>query len=458
MVSVMAAWRCIGSMGMRHGRIATGLGLLVLLAGVAVWRSNISPVVSTSTLQGPVVGMTLDTITRRAFIITMGAHGGTGHAIVLDTLTGKRVRTDTLGYNPSDLFIDAPANRVFVGDSIDEKLRVLDARTGALLRTVQLGYMPHGLRGGVDARTSRVFVWASGVRVLDAYSGVIRRTVLNLNDVMAIDEQDGYVFVANDVGHKVSVLDARTGAMLRTVVVSQVPSRMFFNAATRHLFASENTNLQMFDAATGRILRTIHLGPWLGYFPAITSVGTMLIAQASAQAITLVDARTGNAIGTVPVAQSFGPLIVAEWRGRVFLAASDPIANGSVWMIDEHSGAVRRTASLPAWPASVAVDERTARLFISSGGQGNSSHVTVLDARSGTLIRTLAVGGGAGLLAIDERAGRVLVVGAGGPMYVLDALSWMPQWLRSHMPFLPPPRPGTRLMPGTVTVLDESRL
>lgn len=185
---------------MRHGRIATGVGLLVILGAVAVWRSNGGPVVSTSTLPAPIVGMALDPITSRAFIITMGTHGGAGHAVVLDTMTGKRVRTVTLGHNPSDLFIDAPADRVFVGDSNDEKLRVLDARTGARLRTVQLGYMPHGLRGGVDTRTSRVFVWASGVRVLDAHSGAILRTDLNLDDVMAVDERSGRVLVVSAGG------------------------------------------------------------------------------------------------------------------------------------------------------------------------------------------------------------------------------------------------------------------
>lgn len=86
--------------------------------------------------------------------------------------------------------------------------------------------------------------------------------------------------------------------------------------------------------------------------------------------------------------------------------------------------------------------------FPASEPQG---HVAVLDTRTGRLLRTLAV---------DEQAGSVVVVDAGNQFRLrrLDAWGWVPSWLRPWLPFLPAPPPRTGAIPGTVTVLDTSRL
>jgi hypothetical protein len=46
----------------------------------------------------------------------------------------------------------------------------------------------------------------------------------------------------------------------------------------------------------------------------------------------------------------------------------------------------------------------------------------------------------------------------GGTVRVPNPWGWVPPWLRSVLPFLPPGLPRTRTVPASVTIIDTSRL
>jgi len=107
---------------------------------------------------------------------------------VLDGARGTLLRTTPLGSDPRDLAVDVATRRVFVADAVDNTVSVLDARTGVLLRTVTVNPMPlYGAqRLALDAGAGRLFVAASG----------------------------GSTMVGRDPVRALSVLDARTGALV----------------------------------------------------------------------------------------------------------------------------------------------------------------------------------------------------------------------------------------------------
>src|SRR5438105_14752590 len=89
---------------------------------------------------------------------------------------------------------------------------------------------------------------------------------------VAVDAQTGHAFIASsDVAHhtgRVSVLDTATGATVRTVVVPAVPTAVAVNAAPRsagtgaRVFvagysADGRGRVSMLDARSGRILQTV---------------------------------------------------------------------------------------------------------------------------------------------------------------------------------------------------------
>src|SRR5436305_297740 len=240
-------WRGKGRMTYRRAVMAVIL-LVVGAAGMVARPVNAGPIVRTQTLDQSPMGVAVDTRTRRAFITTSDANDN-GSVSVLDTGTGALVNTVAVGPGllPLSVSVDERAGRAFVINQNSNTLSVLDARSGALLRTVAVGQSPAFLlvdkRAGralvvnqsgntvtvLDALRGRAFVTSptdDSVTVLDARSMAWCRTIALdshapgaapwLSDALAVDEQAGRVFVAEDNGSAahVSVLDARGSIVL----------------------------------------------------------------------------------------------------------------------------------------------------------------------------------------------------------------------------------------------------
>jgi len=203
----------------------------------------------------------VDTRTARAFVTSLVDDS----VSVLDTQTGAVVATALVARSPCAVAVDERRGRVFVASSGvasgGSGLSVLDARTGTVLRIQPLTTSPLAL--AVDALTGRVFLvngprgaygaalGISGVSTLDAQSGAILRTVpipenLNLASI-AVDVRRGRVFVSSQGAQdparpgalmgagSVYVLDARSGALLRTLPAGVGPVAMVVDDATGHV-------------------------------------------------------------------------------------------------------------------------------------------------------------------------------------------------------------------------------
>lgn len=184
--------------------------------------------------------------------------------VTIDTIaenTGRVTRATFVGPEATIMAIDDRTNRLFVADSAANTVTILDARTGARLRTVPVGRSP--LAMAVDAATQRVFVvnqGSSSVTTLDAGSGAFVSTT-SVGGMpapgVAVDEQAGRVYVAcNDIlgrgnlldvarvglhfalkdGGAVAILDARTGASLRTVRMGQGATAVAVDPARARAF------------------------------------------------------------------------------------------------------------------------------------------------------------------------------------------------------------------------------
>ncbi len=186
----------------------------------------------------PVPGaLAVDETTGRAFMLTTDVTTNRGAVVVVDTRGGRLLGSTPLPGAPAAMATDARTGHVFVTTQGPApraigvasvaprpvgagRVAILDARTGALLRLVEVGVAPGAV--AVDGRSGRVFVANAGpvdrlgnasepgtVNVLDAWSGVVLRTVtVGLNpDSIAVDERAGRAFVVS-VGGTLRVADA----------------------------------------------------------------------------------------------------------------------------------------------------------------------------------------------------------------------------------------------------------
>lgn len=135
--------------------------------------------------------------------------GQTGVSM-LDSRGRTVLRRTALGAAPVIMAVDERAHRLVAGDDVLDAfgnthgitgVSVFDTRSGALLRTVQVAPSESGAALAVDARRGRILVALQG----------------------ATNPLDGQTFIAPG---RVLVFDARTGALVRTVVAGYAPQAM----------------------------------------------------------------------------------------------------------------------------------------------------------------------------------------------------------------------------------------
>ncbi len=216
---------------------------------------------------------------------------------VLDARSGKVLGAVHVGSHPHSVAVDARGDRAFVVNSGDGSMSVLDARRAVVLRTIRLAG-DFALSGvAVDARTGRVFVGdttgaASPVHVLDTHgatatgatvqpraagfygaasypSGLYGMNRLVFDPTPVTGAPGGRVFMMG--GASLSALDARTGRLLRTVVVGGNLSAVAVDARRHRIYV---TSIKGVDAngtpagpgrltvldEGGAVLRTIDAG------------------------------------------------------------------------------------------------------------------------------------------------------------------------------------------------------
>jgi len=305
------------------------------------------------------------------------------------------IRTVRVGKNPGPLAVDAQTRRVFVVNrTVDAggiplgagSVSVLDAVSGRVVRTVAVGLAPTGVV--VDERTSRAFV-AGAERFVDG----------------------------SPMRGRVSVLDAATGAPLRTIPLAQYPTVMAIDRGLGRVFAVTGDVLSVLDATRGTLVRTVSLGViGSGDLAVDTRRGHVVVTSYEPSRVQILTEATGRVVRTVGVGPHAGSPAVDERAGRVFVI-NQLNQRATVRMLDATNGTVLRTTAVGNFPGAIAVDERTARVFVLNTLSGD---VSTLDARTGALVHTARVGQSPTALVVDTHAGRVLVASDTG-VSVLDA-------------------------------------
>jgi len=198
----------------------------------------------------------MDEATGRAFVLTatpnpFGPTPNIGRVFVLNVRTGALIRSIPLGSPPTDIAVDERTGRVFVAVGGPSRIvsytfppantgtsgsgmmsgsgmtrmatglgtvQMLDARSGIVLRAVPVGVNPEAV--AVDARRGRIFVVNAGSTDGYATSGPTRVTI------KAFLKAPG----------SVSLLDATTGTVSRTITLDTSPHAIAVDDAAGHAF------------------------------------------------------------------------------------------------------------------------------------------------------------------------------------------------------------------------------
>jgi len=175
--------------------------------------------------------------------------------------------------------------------------------------------------------------------------------------------------LAAGTGERLVLLDARTGAILRTLPEATPYARCVFDPQGRLVFGANDGTLRTFDLSLGREVEPVRLpdsgGEPLGFSPS----GRWLAVAVFPETVLLLDGRTFE----VRTRIESGPMISFSPDERTLLSTSD----GSVCVCRVESGELIARIDVPSpWGATYSPDG--SRIFVLTG----TGKIHVVDART----------------------------------------------------------------------------
>lgn len=165
--------------------------------------------------------------------------GRDGQVKVLDCAAGRAIKT--IGPLPrSDaLWLDAPANRVYVG--YDSALAMLNAQTGVHTVTTPLAGHPAAMV--MEPTGQRLFVNVPAAGHVAVIERLTREVVATwtpgtgeASEALALDGAHGRLFLAGNRPPQLTVLDTASGKPVATVPVAGDIGTLCYDAARRRLY------------------------------------------------------------------------------------------------------------------------------------------------------------------------------------------------------------------------------
>ena len=483
------------------------VAVVLVALGVAVGTVRYedgSPVEHMVSVPGYPEHMALDEQTGRLFVTLAPTSMGslTESLGVLDSSNGTLLRTlqtplRAAGEGCCDLpvTVDPETNRVFVSSTGDPRLLMLDAHHGDVQAIVSNDSpIPDGLllsrnhRRVMIVRTQAPF---SGVRVLDASSGRVARSVAcpgagNIFTQLGIGAGSGVVeypplerlFIGSNiyplVGSGVCVIDPLRGRALPRVRIGSgdtLIDALALDDRTARVFVASHRDIgsepqvgagsvTMLDVRTGHVLRTTRVGQYPFQMAVDANASHVFVLNTGGYqgpaSVSILDARTGRMLHTVPIAPTPSSLAIDARTGQLAVTYQ----NGSMDWLDPWNGRTLLHATGSTQPLLLGTDTQTDRTFTTTFSDGRvlpaSSNIQVRATHTGRILRAIAVSGAVGPMAIDTKRHRAFVAVAGCTEPVHDALGWLPAWLRGRLPWLSAP-PAPSHGNGCVLVLDTAR-
>ena len=245
------------------------------------------------------------------------------------------------------LAIDAPLRRVFVlidttaGQVVSSRLSVVDADKGMLLRSMQLPLAAGAL--SVDGRSGRLYIADTGghsVQVYDART-LRRLALIALGGCspaeVAVDEAVGraYALCSGPASSTVITLDS-SGRRLNGVAIGANGMHLLVDSARGRVYAVSAGSflsgrfgiprIDILDARSGALLRSTALGPTIPQVALDQSHGHLYVAGSdpgtNLGVLLMLDVASGSVHARLKVGQGTTGLVVDAQRGRLFIAGA----------------------------------------------------------------------------------------------------------------------------------------
>jgi len=222
-------------------------------------------------------------------------------------------------------------------------------------------------------------------------------------DYVTIDSASRRLYLSH--GTQVDVVDADNGKLLGTIADTPGVHGIAIASELKHGFTSNGreNKVSMFDTATLQLIKKIDVGKGpdgIYYDPETKRVFTN---NHGSHDVTAIDAETGQVVGTVPLAGDGEEAVVTH--DLIFVNSED---TDEVVTFDPKSLSVKKRFPIGSakTPTGLAYDAKTKRLFI---GCRNEPKLVVMDSDSGKVIGSFPIGRGVDYASFDPQANLIFL-------------------------------------------------
>lgn len=165
-----------------------------------------------------------------------------GRILVIDAVTGNLLKEIALEEMVHNAIFSPDGKELWTAVMMPEgKIKVFDANTYSLLNTISVGQMPAEVTFSDDGKKAFVANGMSNtVTVVDAVSKKVLETIeVGANPVGAWPGMDGMMYVDNEDGQSISMIDGMTNMMTGTVDLGFMPGMAARNTMMNQMWVSD---------------------------------------------------------------------------------------------------------------------------------------------------------------------------------------------------------------------------
>ena len=301
----------------------------------------------------------------------------------------------------------------------------------SVIRTIPVGAQPFG----VAAAGGLLFVANNGgttVSIIDTASNTVTGSIVVGNGPGEVVVDGGRAYVGNFTDGTVSVVDTAT----RSIVTTLSPGGLgvAVDPVLHRLYATSGTRLTVFDTDTQQTVATLSAPATGGWWAvAVDPIRhRVYLGDMGGGGITVVDGTSNTSVGLITTGQPIRFALAVDPSAGRLVAASDTAA-ATLWIVDTATDAVIRTATVGDFPSHIAFDPSHQAIVTDLG----SNDLAVVDPASGAVTRTALSAKPAGLAFAGTQlyvalngSGAVALVGNGAP--VVDGVTIAPAQPRTN--------------------------
>lgn len=165
-----------------------------------------------------------------------------GRILVIDAVTGNLLKEIALEEMVHNAIFSPDGKELWTAQMMPEgKIKVFDATSYTLLNTISVGQMPAEVTFSDDGKKAYVANGMSNtVTVVDAVSKKVLETIeVGANPVGAWPGMDGMMYVDNEDGQSISMIDGMTNMMTDTLDLGFMPGMAARNTMMNQMWVSD---------------------------------------------------------------------------------------------------------------------------------------------------------------------------------------------------------------------------